>query len=71
MKSRIYTVTTKADGSARLVQATSRAQALSHVARASFEVAAASSVAVGSLMSKGVKLEQAATDAGDDGEVEQ
>lgn len=68
MKERIYTVKPTAEGQAvRLVQAVSRAQALGHVARAAYEVEAASSLTVGQLMAAGTKLE-VATATGEDGE---
>lgn len=60
---RIYAVTTKADGSARLVLAQNPAQAMRHVANDLFEVKAASAATVARLMSKGTQLEDtSATD---------
>lgn len=61
MQDRIYAVTTKADGTGRLVLAQNPAQAMRHVANDLFEVKAASAGTVAKLMGAGVKLEQSAT----------
>lgn len=60
MQQRIYAVTTKADGTARLILAQNPAQAMRHVANDLFEVKAASAATVAKLMSAGVKLEDSA-----------
>lgn len=60
MQQRIYAVTTKADGTGRLVLAQNPAQAMRHVANDLFEVKAASAATVAKLMGSGVKLEQSA-----------
>lgn len=57
MQQRIYAVTTKADGSGRLVLAQTPAQAMRHVANDLFEVKAANAGTVAKLMGAGVKLE--------------
>lgn len=56
---RIYTVTSKADGKSRLVMASNPSQAVRFVANDLFEVKAASSVVVATLMTEGTKLERA------------
>lgn len=58
---RIYTVTDAA-GVARLVQATSQAQALRHVAAGAYTVRAASALDVVELVRQGVQPETASTD---------
>lgn len=57
MQSRIYAVTDKLSGSARLIQAQSAAQAIKHVANDMFDVKAATAAVVANLMSKGTKVE--------------
>ncbi len=60
MQERIYAVTTKADGTGRLVLAQTPAQAMRHVANDLFEVKAANAPTVAKLMSAGVRLESSA-----------
>lgn len=59
MQSRIYAVTEKFSGLARLIEAQSPAQAIKHVANDMFEVKAATAAVVAKLMSGGAKLEAA------------
>lgn len=66
MQQRIYAVTAKSNGAARLVLAQSPAQAIRHVANDLFEVKAASAAVVARLMSAGAKLEDSSADAGPD-----
>ncbi len=68
MQQRIYAVTTKADGTGRLILAQNPAQAMRHVANDLFEVKAASAASVARLMSMGVKLEESG--AKDEGEAD-
>ena len=56
---RIYAVTSKADGSSRLVMAYNPAHAVRFVANDLFEVKAANAITVATLMTEGVKLEKA------------
>lgn len=58
MQQRIYVVTHKSTGAARLVEAQSPASAIRHVATDLFEVKPASASAVARLMGAGAKLEQ-------------
>lgn len=57
MQTRIYAVTSKTDGKARLVEATNPAQAMRHVAHDLFDVSPANARTVANLMSQGVSLE--------------
>lgn len=63
MQQRIYAVTTKSDGTSRLILAQNPAQALRHVANDLFEVKAASAATVAKLMSAGTKLEDSSAEA--------
>ena len=55
--SRIYTVTHKATGTARLIAAPNPAQALRYVTREQYHVAASSPMTVAQLMRSGIPLE--------------
>lgn len=57
MQTRIYAVTSKIDGKARLVEAANPAQAMRHVAHDLFEVAPANARTVATLMGQGITLE--------------
>lgn len=59
--SRIYTVTHKPSGNARLVAAPNPAQALRHVTRDEFDVRPSSPMTVAELMKAGVQLEHPQT----------
>lgn len=61
MQQRIYAITSKTDGTGRLVLAQTPAQAMRHVANDLFEVKAANASTVAKLMGSGVKLEQSVT----------
>lgn len=59
--SRIYTVTHKATGTARLIAAPNPAQALRYVTRDEFDVRPSSPMTVAELMKAGVQLEHPQT----------
>lgn len=62
MQNRIYAVTSRADGKARLIEATNPAQAMRHVAHDLFDVAPASARTVANLMGQGITLETGKTE---------
>lgn len=57
MQTRIYAVTSRIDGKARLIEAINPAQAMRHVAHDLFEVAPANARTVANLMGQGVRVE--------------
>lgn len=59
MSTRIYAVKTKGENKQRLVEATSSAQAIKHVAAEQFSVEVATTKVVAELMAAGAKLEKA------------
>ena len=63
MATRPYIVTDLSNGNARLIEATSQAQALGYVAASAFRVQAATSKEVMDLMMKGIKPEAVKTEA--------
>ena len=67
MTERIYEVKSKG-GASRLVRASSRAQALGHVARLEYSVSAANSLTVAALLTSGTALEVAGQEAPADDE---